>query len=289
MKKISVAVTTVLFALALANQAEAQWLYEQAIIPHFAVGGGYQTTLLITNLSGNVGGGGYDNMPWTAYIDIYPSAYINNGDPTEIYTIRINGQPLPWASSSRSNFLVSLKLHETKRYVITTTRDYMINGSLRFDCATFSPMSSVFVSCFYNFYADGKLLSTIAVPVLLPESARYVYQFAVEKTNRVNYGVAWMIWGFPHTTLAPPDELYINLYSADGNLVGSRTFVNFPPYTAMFIDQLFPDIPPDFMGFISLSCAGARGSTNPLLAPLVLRMETNADGSFLFTSVPLFR
>ena len=51
---------------------------------------------------------------------------------------------------------------------------------------------------------------------------------------------------------------------------------------AQTIDEIFEDIPRDFIGFVEVN-------SDYKLALMVLRMETNPDGSFLFTSIPVSR
>jgi hypothetical protein len=78
--------------------------------------------------------------------------------------------------------------------------------------------------------------------------------------------------------------LHIDLYDSVGKLFRWKSYDRVQ-YASQFIDQIFPGLPDGFLGYVHIYNTWPPPGLR--IGLTVLRMETNADGSFLFTSVPV--
>jgi hypothetical protein len=264
-----------LVALVLAFAAPA-FAGNRKVVPHFAVGGGYKTTIIITNIDRT-------GLDYSADLTIW--LHIENGvlNTQGNSTIAINGVFVNHTSFSSQP-------GKTLKFVLTSNSATTLTGAICIDeYGHGDQWTEVAISCFYDYVYKGKLINTTAVPVFKQDDFSLSFKFSVEKTSRVNTGMAWVVEFIsedPYSKGTPYGDrfrLQLYLYDRDGYLVGSRDLQT--RYSAKFLNEIFQLIPDDFLGYVHIYSFGYP--TVAKIGLTVLRMETNTDGSFLFTSIPV--
>lgn len=246
MKKFSIALFLLLAFVLLPSSAHAI-TYAQ-----FAIGGGYESVILVSNKTG---------FPWNGRIYVMRD-----------YNQRWQGQ---WAINGQNfsgmdaaNF--SLNPHASGKYRITgdsVTR----SGDLEIDGEVGFSTLDIAVSYFYEVRSNGVLMDTVGDS---PSAWGDGFALAVEKTATVNTGLAWCpSWRFSSNVFL----LNLTLYDQDGNVARQKS-VTFNGHAAQFIDQIFIDLPASFRGYL-------RIDAQDYIYLTVLRMESTPTG-WQFTSTP---
>ena len=217
-----------------------------------ALGGGYETVLLITNKTifywrGTIWVSRAYNQKWEG------TWAVNGQDHTGKESVKIDVAPRGL-----------LKLRFTGD---GTTRA----GYLEIDAdSTYSELN-VAVSYFYEFRKAGELQDTIGSP----ESALgKKFVFAVEKTDAIDTGFAWCPSSRYNST---PFRIDLLLYDQNGSIPRLKT-VTFTGHQAQFVTEVFTDLPSTFVGYLVIE------SQNDLYLE-VLRIEKTPTG-FQLTSTP---
>jgi hypothetical protein len=228
--------------------AEADTVYAQIV-----AGGGYDTVLIASNT---------DREAHAFWLYVYPD------DPAALDSWTIGGSRFT-RRGNRGEIALGLQPRETRKYPIsggaTAVSAYMV-------IAPYTSDQHFSITLFYEYRQGGRLISTTGALSGL-SYAKYVVP--VEKTPSINTGVAWApSFGLNDTIL--PVNLTLSLFDEAGRPIQQKTMSNVG-HRAIFFDQIFDGIPSTFVGSMLL-----EGFYPYYLS--VLRMQSNPDGTFLFTS-----
>ena len=218
----------------------------------FAIGGGYESLIYVTNKTG---------FPWAGTV------WIHRGMNQPWQTAwNVNGQRLTGFTS----FNFNLNAHESAKFRITgdaTTRA----GYCEIEGNSSSYDSDVAVSYFYEYRVNGVLQDSIGDS----ESAwGDEFLVAVERSSLINTGFAWCPSSRYSTSTFP---MVLTLYDATGAVHRTRNYT-FSGHEAQFLHEIFPGLATDFRGHLLIECQG-------YMYLAVLRMEYTPTG-FQFTSTP---
>ena len=222
------------------------------VYPQVALGGGYETLLIVTNMS-NASGGVQLYLQQGAFQRWAGSWSVNGTTAT--------GQEF---------VSFSLGPKETKKLVLRGDSQIRSGWLELRSCDSvgncYEP--SVATSLFYNFYSSaGLLLDSTATP---PSEPHNRFMFNVERTSVINTGLAIAAGqlGF---------QLRFILNDAQGNPIGIKS-QTYNGQMALFVDQLFSGVPQTLLGSVEVEADIA-------IHLVVLRFETTPQG-FQSTSVP---
>jgi hypothetical protein len=164
--------------------------------------------------------------------------------------------------TGESAILLSLDPDETQRFVMGRTGP-AVSGWLEIHAESGSDLRSLATAFFYNFSSGGQLKDSCGVAPAIPELA---VRFPVERSASTSTGVA---------VRKAQNPIQFRLYDESRVMVEefSDQFEG-----AKFIDELFSNVPDDFIGSVELV------STQPFYVT-VLRMDMTPDG-FQLTSIP---
>lgn len=194
--------------------------------PQFALGGGYEVVVLMTNKSDSAWDGRASLLegnakPWS-------SPWKLNGD-----------------SLGRSNFDVKIPPGGTRRYVFAADGAaragyFVISGALT------STTEDLEISFFYNLRDRGELVDAVAV---FPGVAGQMFHLPVERSSTVDTGVAWS----PQSPIDPAlsTTIFGSVYDNFGRLFSSLQS-SYTGQTAKLINEMTPGIPANFTGSISI-------------------------------------
>jgi len=222
------------------------------VYPQLALGGGYEDVLIITNKS---------SAHWDG------TAWLRQGADSDwegAWTL--DGSP-----GANSRFEIHLAPHASKKFVLRGA-DTATPGYLYLTAGEGLNTRVVTTSFFYDFLSGTQLLDSTGVP---PASPSGVTAFPVEKTARVNTGLAWAAINW-----ADDAEIRVSLYDGEGQLSGETTLPLGGQSARFFAgpDGIFPTVPDGFVGKLVLH-------PDQVIYVTVLRLENTTPG-FQLTSVP---
>ncbi len=229
-----------------AQSADPRFTYAQ-----LALGGEYQTVLIVSNESSSI---------WAGRATLRRANDQSWSSGWTLNSINMTGS---------SSFDISLGPKATARYVLVG--DSQVRSGYLAIQSDSSPMGSIATAFFYNYVFSNKLIDSIGI-AHSPEGRSFT--LPVEKSAMVNTGLAFVSYagtGF---------QVKFTLYDSAGNQVQQQTI----PYTgqsALFFcgaGGIFSGIPDGFVGSLAVE-AGAN------ICMTVLRMEMTATG-LQYTGVP---
>ncbi len=224
------------------------------LFPQLALGSGFEVLLFATNRGSASWAGGAD---------------LNGGDWPIDQQWSLDGSDQTGASS----FRIELASNETRLFRLSRKRD-VVAGWLEIRPDPGSNPSDLSTSFFYNFLVtvhlepDSEPVKELVDSVgVAPAQIATAVRFPVQRSPVVNTGIA------VRRALRP---VTFFLYDQAGNLLQTLTA---PFNGALFIDELFFGIDPDFVGSVQVeSDAG--------FYVVVLRQELLPTGAFQLTSIP---
>ena len=218
--------------------------------PQVAVGGGWKTTIFITNTM--TSGTGAATISFTQF----------NGIPFRAVWLDEMGNNV---SNDTNTIGVQLASGETRKFV-SVGDSLLVTG---FATVTTNSTALLSNAMFTQVDGSGNLLAEAGVPMAIPLMKQALF---VDTTNGFRTGLA----------VANPNNLslqvHLDLVTDTGQLVSSRV-VNMGSYQQMssFVDQLFPGIP-EMVGQVQV------WSTSPLTA---VGLRFNGSGLPFTTLTPL--
>ncbi len=192
----------------------------------FALGGGYETLILITNKTAS-------NWSGTIYLSQgynqkWQSLWAMNG---QVYT-GLWGVP------------ITLGPLECRKLRFTGD-DITRSGYLEIDAESYYSEFDIAVSYFYEFRINGELITTTGG---IESAFNNKAVVAVEKTATVDTGIAWC----PASRYGSiPFEMYLTLYNQSGDIVRQKT-ITFIGHSAKFLSAIFADLPTNFLGHLRI-------------------------------------
>jgi hypothetical protein len=220
------------------------------IYSQLALGGGYECILLVSN---------HSNSNWAG------SGYVLQGqDQSWSAPWSVNGTDY----SGSFYFPVQLESGATVKYLLSGDQEVR-PGYLKISPETGFDLENVTFAFFYNYSSKQGLADSTGTPIGIPSKE---FVFPVEGSSTINTGFAWV----------SPDELSsfkitFNLYNSVGAIVQEQTR-NYQGHSALFFNDLFDQVPSDFVGQVEIAAENALYLT-------VIRLELTPDG-FQMTSVP---
>jgi hypothetical protein len=213
------------------------------LYPQLALGGGFEDILFITNQS---------HDQWEGSIQL------NGGDWPPDVEWSLDGED----RTGESSIPFSLDQNETKRFVLGREGP-AVAGWLEIHAESGSDLRYLATAYFYNFSSGGQLKASCGVAPATPELE---VRFPAERSGSTNTGVAI------RKTQSP---IQFRLYDDSGVMVEefSDQFEG-----AKFVDELFSDVPDDFIGSVELV------ASRPFYVT-ILRQDMTPDG-FQLTSIP---
>ncbi len=231
------------------------------VVPQFVLGGGYDFVIIVTNKASSVRTvdflllEGYDR-PWSVPFSV-------NGGPHAGNIVRVT-------LAARSVRKLRLTGGEDPHVGYLSFReDFIYPGFV-------TPLATQF---YYEYRRDGELIDSIGAPTGLATFGTNALAFPVERSGTVNTGLALAPWSAPGGSRNP--FLYtLRLFDEDGNQIGLRTFT-FRGHEARFFDEFFPNVPEEFLGWLSLEVPAAIFEH---VCVTVLRLEQTSNG-FQLTNI----
>ncbi len=233
-----------------------------SVIPQVVLGGGYEFVIILSNkartprtfefrlLEG-------DDRPWSTPFTVNGAPHIGNivrvtlgGHCVE--KIRLGGDAL------RVGYLWYPEDFWYGSFVATVTTQF-----------------------FYEFRRDGDLIDSIEARRGRATWGSNGLAFPVERSLNLNTGLALAPWS-PPGGAGNAFAYTLRLFDEEGDQVGLET-LTFRGHTALFIDEVFPDLPLEFLGWLSVEVPGGMSSMNHLYVT-VLRQELTSNG-FQLTGV----
>jgi D-alanyl-D-alanine carboxypeptidase len=251
-----------LLATLLASQAYADTRYN---FPQLALGGGYEAVILISNTADHAWTGSFRpyqgfNSPWRGHW-------------------AVNGQDL----TNQTFLAITIPSGQSIKYRFTGDLSTTYSGYLDIDQdgADSGDSSDIVVSYFYEFRnKDGSLADTIGGPVTPSFGAgSSSWGFTVEKSQTLSTGMAWCPTARSLNT-SSSFSVSLTLYDQAGAIAAQKTVTSFG-YQAQFFDQVFTELPENFLGYLSIQSAIDIYMT-------VLRLEKTPTG-FQLTSTPAWQ
>jgi hypothetical protein len=232
--------------------------------PQLALGGGYQSVILISNKK---------SSDWTG--QFFPK---QGHEETWAGTWRVNGRDY----TGQPSFSIALHGYATVKVVLTADDALPVQTGYLFMWGTGgSSAYDVSISYFYEYFQAGKLTVSNGSIEGAPHT---IFYFPVEYSpikvgTGVNTGIAWA----PEITTTPKEfnitaTLYLTDKSGTGGVYSSKT-VPYSGHAAQFVTEMFPELnSTEFRGYLEL-----RAEYNLFLE--VLRIDS-IDNGFLLTSTP---
>lgn len=222
-----------------------------------ALGAGYQLILMISNNG---------ETPWNGYVEL-----VADNEESWPSKASVNGVDI----SEEGGFDLTLRAHETRKYVISGDRD-LRDGYLRIRGLEGSSARSITPAFFYNYSADEELIDSTGVA---PGQAGRSFVFPVARGERVDTGFAWSgFWDGEGEPEPMRFDLTLRLFDQDGNQVAVLEDFPFEGHLARFAWQVFPDFPDEFIGKVQIEAPAE-------LLLTVLRLEMTSPG-FQLTAIP---
>jgi hypothetical protein len=222
------------------------------LLPHFAVGGGWSTTLILVNPTDSVVSG--------------TAAFRSPGSETTggtALTVNVNGR-------DGSTFSYSIPPRSSSRLTLKSNDKDIKTGSIKVSADT-GPLPSG-LAVFSN-VTDGVTVSEAGVPLQKEASA---FRLFVQSSENQRTGVALA------NPTAAPVVATLEFTQDDQVITGPVTqTVTIPAngQVARFVNELIPDLPTTFTGMLRIT------SSTPLTA-IGLRGTVNERNNFLITTFP---
>ena len=236
------------------------------VVPQFAIGGGLEALLFVANKTAD-----------TIDVDVFLRQ--GNADPWD------GLWKLDGVSQAGSESTFPLGPKQIRKIVLSA------NGPARSGYLNVVSRGGAWarlsVSFFYNLVSEGALIDSIGVP---PTSVRttavissrdeftYKYTAAIELGPGINTGVA--ITHGLRLPSASEGTIRLTLYDGGGDAIRTKTLNN-DGHTALFINEIWTDLPPDFVGMLQVE--PTNEDTDFYMT--VLRQEQTVSG-FQLTSIP---
>jgi len=221
----------------------------------FAVGGGFEVVLMISNDS---------DEEWTGEI------LIRKGAAQDWDTfLAVNGEVFLEGTGSVP---VSIPPQGTREFVFAGDSEARA-GYLEVQASWESISLDIALAFFYNFSVEGQLVDSTGVPASDWGGRSFVVP--VRKSRSVDTGMAWTHRAF----VDDGDEfnVILTLFDSEGNQV-DQVIRRFTGHEAFFFHQAFDGVPDEFLGKLSVEAIEPLHLT-------VLGLETTGNG-FQLTSVP---
>jgi hypothetical protein len=228
------------------------------VVPHFAVGEGWTTKLVLMNPASTVLTGRVDFMDaGSASLAASPLAVAANDVPA-------------------SSLNYAIPAHGILRLTLKSIEGNLRTGSVRLTSANNSAAPSGLA--IFSYTSGGVTVSEAGVPIDKPGTAFRMYAESYGtpgKTGSFQTGIALA------NTSSYPVVASLELRPADGigaPLTGSVT-IPAGGQIARLLKELIPDIPNTFKGLLRVRTTGSVGATG-------LRLTTNGRGDYLMTTTP---
>lgn len=231
----------------------------QSVLPHFAIGDGWTTKLVLVNPT--------DSLLTGIAEVLSPGSENSPGAPL---TVSING-------SAVSSFGYSIPAHGISRLSLNKIGSGISVGSVRFTGINNRlPISGLAI---FAYAADGVTVSEASVPIDRRASNLTMY---VESAGQPGTLGSFQ----PGIALANPESFPVaatlELSQADGTPTAWVGSVTIPPggQIARFLKELIPGVPDEFAGLLHVSAARPLGAIG-------LRLTVNERGDYLVTTSPV--
>lgn len=224
-----------------------------AVLSHYADGGGWITQVLLVNptdgvLTGNV------------------SFLTGAGAPA---TVTANGQ-------ANSTFPYSIPRRTSVRFATSGAGATTLSGSIRVNPSGGTSTPSALVV--FTFRPGGTTVTEAGVPA----SQGTVFRTYVEGTGAIGQIGAIQTGLAIANTTTSPSVVTLEAFNLDGSSTGQTATVNVAAsgQDAKFLIELFPNLPLPFRGVLRISTNGGG------ISVVGLRGRTNERGDFLITTTP---
>ena len=218
--------------------------------PQLALGGGYEVVLIVSNRTVIEWNGRFwlleeKRSPWSGSWEVDGVSQSGNSFPIRVpgrgtRKVRITGD-----STTRTGFL-----------------EMFGEGGL--------PTSGILVQFFFEYNSQGTLADSVAIP----ETERgNSFVFSVEKGSSVNTGIAWAPASITDRFL-----ITLSLFDTEGNAADVVELL-FDGHATNFFDEIFDQVPGEFLGLVSLKSVASMYVT-------VLRLEYTQGGFQLTALTP---
>jgi hypothetical protein len=229
-----------------------------AVLPHFAIGGGWTTKLVLVNPTDNVLSGN---------AQFFSPAV---GDSTVLTLVAsVNGVPM-------IGFNYSIPPHGVFAVTLNSADGNLGSGSIRItgNNGTAAPSGLAI----FSFTNNGVTVSEASVPIAPPAFALRVYVESQGTPGTVGSSETGIALANPTSSAVVAN---LELTQADGTPAGTSASIMIPPggQIARFVKELIPDVPDTFSGVLRVS------SASPLTG-IGLRLTTNGGGDYLMSTIP---
>lgn len=231
------------------------------IVPQFVVGGGYDFVIIVTNKADSVKTIDFEllesyHRPWSVPFSV-------DGEPHRGNVVRVT---LPARSVQKLRLTGGQQAHA---------------GYLRYTedldpWVFWNPLTTQF---FYEYRQGGELIDSIGADTGFATFGSNALAFPVERSAVINTGLALAPWSPPGSSRIS-FSYTLRLFDRNGNEIARRNFP-FTGHEARFLDQFFPDVPGEFLGWVLLEVSPAMFEH---VCITVLRLERSSNG-FQLTNV----
>jgi hypothetical protein len=192
--------------------------------PQIVIGDNTECIILISNKS---------DFNWKANFYIYQGNNEQWAGPLWANDLNLTGTP---------GFWVELYPRGSFKIVLTGGSQLRV-GYLEMETDLSSSVLDVAVSFFYNFRdSAGRLIDSVSIPPSMFSGSEYL--FPVERSSRVNTGLAWCPWIWEG-----PFNVIITLYRENGSIHQQKS-VTFFGHKSQFFSEAFDSVPVDFLGMM---------------------------------------
>jgi hypothetical protein len=230
-------------------------------IPHFADGGGWQTSVVLVN-------------PADTTITGELRPYAQSGQPL---TLTLNGQ-------TSDVFVYSVPPRSSATFQGSGAQPNVQVGSITVNPSSTTNRPSVFV--IFRYSVDG--VSVTESSVQADGSGGTVLSMFVESFG--NLGAPGSILSgiaVTNSGVAQPTYIHFELFQSDGTMIGRSAEISIPEHwqASMFLNEIpgLPPIPSSFQGVLRIVATAMRFAT-PYISVTGLRCRHNERGDFLITT-----
>jgi hypothetical protein len=229
-----------------------------AVLPHFAIGGGWTTKFVLVNptdaaISGNA--------------QFFSPAV---GDSIVLTLVAsVNGVPM-------TGFNYLIPPHGVFAVTLDSADGNLASGSIRITAENGTATPSGLA--IFSFTNNGVTVSEASVPVAPAASALRVYVESQGAPGTVGSSQTGVALANPTSSAVVAN---LELTQADGTPAGTSTSIVIPPggQIARFVKELIPGAPDTFSGILRVS------SASPITG-IGLRLTTNGGGDYLMSTIP---
>lgn len=234
--------------LDVAQRGEARWDSLQnvvAVYPQLALGGGVEVVLMISNAS---------NLPWRG------RAYLDGGRWPLDRAWRLDGTE----RTGESSFPLFLSPSATRKLILSSPSESPDSGWLSLRSEGGSRPQDGIAAFFFNLSGESGLSDSTGVG---KSEFATLFRMPVEQSSTVSTGVA---------VRSVAARVTFILFGAGGQFIEG---VRFEQDQALLLNELFPDLPADFVGQLEIF------SGSPFFVT-VIRVEQTEASSLQLTSIP---